>query len=290
MEKVLVTGGNGQLGCELREACKNRESRIEFLFTDVADLDITNENAVREYIKRNGITAVVNCAAYTAVDKAEDDIEKAYLLNGKAPSMLARAINEVGGSMVHISTDYVFDGTNCTPYGDDDEKRPLGVYGKTKSIGEEGVLENCKKAVVIRTAWLYSEFGNNFVKTMLKLGRERNELSVVFDQIGTPTYARDLADTIVTVIDKGVKRGIYNFTNEGVCSWYDFAKEIHRLGNIEGCEIKPIRSEEYPTKAERPKYSVLDNTKIKKDYGIHIRWWKDALAECVKKLINDKNI
>lgn len=290
MEKVLVTGGNGQLGCELREACKNRESRVEFLFTDIADLDITDDSAVREYIKRNGITSVVNCAAYTAVDKAEDDIEKADLLNGKAPSMLARAIDEVGGSMVHISTDYVFDGTNCTPYGDDDEKRPLGVYGKTKSIGEEGVLENCKKAVVIRTAWLYSEFGNNFVKTMLKLGRERNELSVVFDQIGTPTYAKDLADTIVMVLDKGVKRGIYNFTNEGVCSWYDFAKEVHRLGNIDTCEIKPIRSEEYPTKAERPKYSVLDKTKIKKDYGINIRWWKDALGECVEKLINDKNI
>ena len=284
MKNILVTGSNGQLGSELQSLAPAHDETCRFFFTDVAELDITDRQAVYSFVEQNRISVIVNCAAFTAVDKAESEPERCNLLNHIAPGYLAEAIASVGGTMIQISTDYVFDGTSCKPYKEEDITNPQTVYGRTKLAGEESVIRTCAGSMVIRTAWLYSTYGNNFVKTMLRLGKERDKLGVVADQIGTPTYARDLANAILTVIEKGIKPGVYHFTNEGTCSWYDFTKAIHRMEGIEDCEVSPIHTEDYPVPAKRPHYSVLDKTKIKQTYELDIRWWEDALKDCLKKL------
>ena len=252
--------------------------------TDVTELDITDQQAVESFVNENQIDGIVNCAAYTAVDKAENNEALCQKLNAEAPAYLAHAVGQRGGWMIQISTDYVFDGTNHTPYKEDEETCPNSVYGRTKLVGELNVQKLCERSVIIRTAWLYSTFGNNFVKTMIRLGKEKPELGVIFDQIGTPTYARDLAAAIFTAIEKGVEPGIYHFSNEGVISWYDFTKAIHRIAGIKDCKVRPLHTEEYPTPANRPHYSVLDKTKIKQTYGIEIPYWEESLAECIKLL------
>lgn len=284
MKEILVTGCCGQLGNELQVLADRYESTCHFIFTNRGELDITDRKAVFNFIEENAISVVINCAAYTAVDRAESDPEQCDLLNHVAPGYLAEAVADVGGTIIHVSTDYVFDGMAHMPYREDDPANPQTVYGRTKLAGEESVIRLCAGAVVIRTAWLYSTFGNNFVKTMIRLGRERDHLGVVFDQIGTPTYARDLARIILKAIDKGIVPGIYHFTNEGVCSWYDFARAIHHLTGIDDCTVTPLHTEEYPTQAKRPHYSVLDKSKIKQTYDIDIPWWEDALKECIKNL------
>ncbi len=284
MKNILVTGANGQLGNELRQLADPHDEDSRFFFTDVAELDITDRKAVYNFIEQHGISIVVNCAAYTAVDKAESDPERCDLLNHIAPGYLAEAVASVGGTMIQISTDYVFDGTACRPYTEEDATHPQTVYGRTKLAGEECVIRSCAGSMVIRTAWLYSTFGNNYVKTMIRLGKERDRLGIVFDQIGSPTYARDLAEFILTAIDRGIVPGVYHFTNEGVCSWYDFTRAIHRLEGIDDCLVEAIHTEEYPVPAKRPHFSVLDKSKIKKTYGLHIRWWEDALKACIKEL------
>lgn len=280
MNHILITGCNGQLGSEMRQLAGGHP-RFTYYFTDVAELDITDEAAVKAYIEQNEIDCVVNCAAYTAVDKAEDNAELCDLLNRVAPGYLAAAVQERGGSMIQVSTDYVFDGTCHTPYTEDEPTCPASVYGRTKLAGEQEVMSLCSSVAVIRTAWLYSSYGNNFVKTMIRLGRERDSLGVVFDQVGTPTYARDLARAIFTILEKGIVPGIYHFSNEGVISWYDFTKAIHRIAGITSCAVRPLHTDEYPAKAPRPAYSVLDKTKIKRTYGIDIPYWEEALAECM---------
>lgn len=283
MKQILVTGCNGQLGNELQQLASKYDD-IQFHFTDKEELDITDRKEVYSFIERHAISVVINCAAFTAVDKAESEPELCDLLNHVAPGYLAEAVASIGGTMIHVSTDYVFDGTSCTPYREEDTPNPQTVYGRTKLAGEESVIRSCPGSMVIRTAWLYSTFGNNFVKTMIRLGKERDSLGVVFDQIGTPTYARDLAQTILTAVEKGIVPGVYHFTNEGVCSWFDFTRAIHRLEGIDDCQVQPIHTEEYPVPAKRPHYSVLDKSKIRKTYGIDIRWWEDALKECIKNL------
>lgn len=283
MKQILVTGCNGQLGNELQQLASKYED-IQFHFTDKEELDITDRKEVYSFIERHAISVVINCAAFTAVDKAESEPELCDLLNHVAPGYLAEAVASIGGTMIHVSTDYVFDGTSCTPYREEDTPNPQTVYGRTKLAGEESVIRSCPGSMVIRTAWLYSTFGNNFVKTMIRLGKERDSLGVVFDQIGTPTYARDLAQAILTAVEKGIVPGVYHFTNEGVCSWFDFTRAIHRLEGIDDCQVRPIHTDEYPVPAKRPHYSVLDKSKIRKTYGIDIRWWEDALKECVKNL------
>lgn len=281
---ILVTGCNGQLGNEIQLLEKEYPQHTYFN-TDVAELDITNQLAVNDFINRHSIDGVINCAAYTAVDKAESDKELCASLNTVAPSYLAAAIDKRGGWIIHVSTDYVFDGTHHTPYVETDTPSPDSVYGSTKLAGELGVSKFCKKHMIIRTAWLYSAFGNNFVKTMIRLGNEKAELGVIFDQIGTPTYARDLAVTIMTAVDKGIETGVYHYSNEGVISWYDFTKAIHRIAGIKDCKVRPLHTSEYPTAANRPAYSVLDKTKIKQTYGIEIPYWEDSLKECIERLI-----
>lgn len=281
---ILVTGCNGQLGNEIQLLEKEYPQHTYFN-TDVAELDITNQLAVNDFINRHAIDGVINCAAYTAVDKAESDKELCTSLNTVAPSYLAAAIDKRGGWIIHVSTDYVFDGTHHTPYVETDTPSPDSVYGSTKLAGELGVSKFCKKHMIIRTAWLYSAFGNNFVKTMIRLGKEKTELGVIFDQIGTPTYARDLAVTIMTAVDKGIETGVYHYSNEGVISWYDFTKAIHRIAGIKDCKVRPLHTSEYPTAANRPAYSVLDKTKIKQTYGLEIPYWEDSLRECIEKLI-----
>lgn len=286
MKNILVTGSKGQLGNELRVlAAGHPEHR--FFFTDIEELDITDREAVTAFVRDNHIDVLVNCAAFTAVDRAESEPQLCRKLNAEAPRLLAEAMQAAGGWMLQVSTDYVFDGTAHTPYREDAPTCPRSVYGSTKLEGEEGVMQACPRSVVVRTAWLYSSFGNNFVKTMLRLGREREELGVIFDQIGTPTYAADLARAILTIACGEPVPGIYHFSNEGVCSWYDFTREIHRQAGIGGCRVRPLRTEEYPTPAARPHYSVLDKTKIKQTYGIEIPWWQDSLAECLGILLKD---
>ena len=267
---IVVTGANGQLGNELRLILKDKASYLDF-----DDLDITDMNAVEAFFDGKDVEAIINCAAYTAVDKAESDKELSYDVNVKGPLNLAKT----GVSLVHISTDYVFDGESCRPYVESDETCPMSVYGETKLLGERAVFDNASSCFVIRTSWLYSAFGNNFVKTMRKLGAEKESLNVVFDQIGTPTNARDLARTIVLMLPylKG-KKELYHFSNEGVCSWYDFAKEIMDLAGLK-CKVLPIEGRDYPTPAKRPFYSVLNKAKIKKDFEIEINHWKDSLRE-----------
>ena len=280
---ILITGCNGQLGNEMQLLEKEHSTHI-YYNTDVAELDITDKEAILTFVKEKQIDGIVNCAAYTAVDKAEDDEELARLLNTVAPGYLAEAIEQRGGWLIQISTDYVFDGTNHTPYTPDEPTCPNSVYGRTKLAGEMQAMQACQRTMIIRTAWLYSTFGNNFVKTMIRLGKEKPELGVIFDQIGTPTYARDLAVAIFEAIEQGVKPGIYHFSNEGVTSWYDFTKAIHRIAGITSCHVRPLHTNEYPTPAARPHYSVLDKTKIKQDYGLEIPYWEDSLAECISRL------
>ena len=281
---ILITGCNGQLGNEM-QLLEKEDTANNYFNTDVAELDITNVEAIEQFLAANNIDGIVNCAAYTAVDKAEANEEFCTLLNAEAPGYLAHAIEKRGGWMIQISTDYVFDGTQHIPYQEDEDTCPNSVYGRTKLVGEFNVLKLCQQSMVIRTAWLYSTFGNNFVKTMIRLGNERPELGVVADQIGTPTYARDLALIIMTAISKGIQPGIYHFTNEGVASWYDFTKAIHRLAGITTCHVRPLHTSEYPTAAQRPPYSVLDKTKIKQTYGIEIPYWEESLKECIDKLM-----
>ena len=280
---ILITGCNGQLGNEMQLLEKDNPQH-QWFNTDVQELDITDVDAIRSFVQEHQIDGVVNCAAYTAVDKAEENEELCTKLNAEAPAYLASAVGSRGGWMIQISTDYVFDGTSHIPYVEDDETCPNSVYGRTKLVGELNVQKFCEQSMIIRTAWLYSAFGNNFVKTMIRLGKERPELGVIFDQIGTPTYARDLAVAIMTAINKGIVPGLYHFSDEGVISWYDFAKAIHRIAGITTCHVKPLHTAEYPTPARRPHYSVLDKTKIKKVYGIEIPYWEDSLKDCIEKL------
>ena len=280
---ILVTGANGQLGNEMQVLAKENLQHTYF-FTDVQELDICDEQAVYAYVSEHKIDIIVNCAAYTAVDKAEDNVELCDKLNNIAPGYLARAAQANGAAMIQVSTDYVFDGTAHIPYTEEEPTCPASVYGSTKLAGEQNVMDHCEKAMVIRTAWLYSIYGNNFVKTMIRLGQERDSLGVIFDQIGTPTYANDLAQAIFAAINKGVVRGIYHFSDEGVCSWYDFTIAIHRLAGIASCKVKPLHTADYPAKAPRPHYSVLDKTKIKDTFGIEIPHWEESLKRCINQL------
>lgn len=283
MKNILVTGANGQLGNEMRVL--SAENKLHnYFFTDVAELDICNEQAIMAFVKEHDIQVIVNCAAYTAVDKAEDNPDLCAKLNSDAVGYLAKAATANQAELIQISTDYVFNGTSCLPYKESEPTCPNSVYGVTKLAGEANAMSYCKKSMIIRTAWLYSTFGNNFVKTMIRLGKERDTLGVVFDQIGTPTYARDLARVIFAAINKGVVPGVYHFSNEGVCSWYDFTKAIHRIAGITTCKVTPLHTDEYPAKAPRPHYSVLDKAKIKKTYGIEIPYWEESLAVCIKEL------
>lgn len=283
MKKILITGCKGQLGNEMQLISKDYPD-FTYFFTDVSELDICNEAAVKEFINTHEIDYVVNCAAFTAVDKAEESVELCNTLNNLAPGYLAKAVGERGGGMIQISTDYVFDGTEYKPYREDHPVCPVSIYGNTKLEGERRVVKYCSQSMIIRTAWLYSTFGNNFVKTMIRLGREKENIGVIFDQVGTPTFARDLARVIFVALEKGIVAGIYHFSNEGVISWFDFTKAIHRLAGITTCRVYPLHTEEYPTPASRPHYSVLDKTKIKETYGIEIPYWEDSLAECIKRL------
>ena len=285
--KILITGCNGQLGNEM-QLLEEKNPQHTYFNTDVAELDITDQKAIETFVEEQKIDGIVNCAAYTAVDKAEDNQKLCTKLNANAPEYLAAAIEKRGGWMIQISTDYVFDGTNHTPYVETDPVCPNSVYGSTKLDGEKAVMAACPQSMIIRTAWLYSTFGNNFVKTMIRLGKEKPELGVIFDQIGTPTYARDLAVAIFAAINQGVKSGIYHFSNEGVISWYDFTKAIHRIAGITTCHVRPLHTSEYPTPAARPHYSVLDKTKIKQTLGIEIPYWEESLAECIRELQNTK--
>ncbi len=283
MANILVTGAGGQLGCELRKI--GFSPLDEVFFTDVAELDITDKKAVESYVSRNDIDTIVNCAAYTAVDKAEEEPDKAELINAKAVENLAEVADKEGCLLVHISTDYVFDGMASEPYTEKSLVNPQTVYGRTKLAGERAIKKSGCLAIVIRTAWLYSEYGTNFVKTVLRLAKEKGELNVVADQVGTPTYAADLAAAIAHILaDDCVadKTGIYHFSNEGVCSWYDFAQEIVRL-NGEPCKVNALKTADYPAKAHRPAYSVLDKTKIKREFGVVVPEWKEALERMMGK-------
>lgn len=283
--KILITGANGQLGNEMRLIAANRSVSDEWVFTDVAELDICNPDAIERMVADNAIEAIVNCAAFTNVNGAETNVELCTKLNSVAPGYLATVAQRHGCRFIHISTDYVFDGNHFLPYREDDVPCPDSVYGRTKLEGECNVISQCPDAVIIRTAWLYSSFGNNFVKTMIRLGQEKESLGVVFDQIGTPTYARDLALAVNTVLHSAKwTPGIYHYTNEGVTSWYDFTLAIMSCAGVTGCNVNPLHTEEYPTPARRPHYSVLDKTKIKDTYGVSVPHWMDSLKECVEML------
>lgn len=277
--KILVTGSNGQLGTELKPLLP------QAVFVDVDKLDITDETAVNDFVKQNGIETIINCAAYTAVDKAEDEESKAYQINATGPANLAKT----GCNLIHISTDYVFNGKGYKPYTTQDATDPVSAYGRTKLEGEKAVLKYSKKAIIIRTAWLYSSHGSNFVLTMRKLGASRAEINVVSDQIGSPTFAGDLAEAIVQIVDQmkedtnwEQKSGIYHFTNEGVCSWYDFAHEIMELSGY-SCKVNPIPTSEYPTKAARPHYSVLDKCSIRETFNVRTPYWRESLKKCLNQ-------
>ena len=289
---IIVTGANGQLGHEMQRVAKS--SNHNYIFTDVADgyekLDITNIEDIRNMVKNNNVDIIVNCAAYTNVDKAESDYDTANLINNTAAGNLATAMKEAGGTLIHISTDYVFQGDRNTPCQEDWATNPLGVYGKTKLAGEAAIATTGCNSIIIRTAWLYSQWGKNFVKTMQSLTATHDTLKVVFDQVGTPTFAGDLADVIAHIIntDQTDKTGIYHFSNEGVCSWYDFAKLICKLsGNT--CDINPCYSEEFPSPVKRPHFSVLDKKKIKETFGIKVPYWTDSLEVCIKQLAEANN-
>ena len=295
MKTILVTGANGQLGNEMRIIA--RESQDRYIFTDVNQiegvgtihLDITNLEAVRKMVADNGVDVIVNCAAYTNVDAAETNEELAMLLNAKAPENLAVAIKEVDGLLVHISTDYVFGKEPYnTPCKEDQKGTPTGVYGQTKLLGEEAIKASGCQHIIIRTAWLYSEFGKNFCKTMMNLTATKPQLKVVFDQVGTPTYALDLAKAIEVVLDKfdGSQTGVYHYSNEGVCSWFDFTKMIAEYNGTTGCDVQPCHSDEFPSPVKRPSYSVLDKGKIKEVFGVDVPYWTDSLKKCISNLKN----
>jgi dTDP-4-dehydrorhamnose reductase len=281
--KILITGAYGQLGSEMAVLLKKYHD-FEIILTDIDTLDICDKNAVRQFFEQKKPDFIVNCAAYTAVDKAENDVDLCYKINRDAVENLAEASAKIGAKIIHISTDYVFDGTANIPYKEEEKICPASVYGKSKAAGEEVLLKNNPDSIIIRTAWLYSIFGNNFVKTMLLLGVEREQISVVFDQIGTPTNAADLADAIIKIIiSNNFVSGIYHYSNEGVCSWYDFAKAIFELKNLL-CEVLPIESSQYPVPAPRPHYSVLNKAKIKSTFGIKIPHWRESLKNVLNEL------
>lgn len=286
MKTIVVTGANGQLGNSLRERSAGYP-RFTFLFTDVDTLDICDADAVREYVSVNHVDYILNCAAYTAVDKAEDNEALCMRINRDAVRNLGDAAREAGAKVIHVSTDYVFDGTHHVPYVETDATCPASVYGRTKLAGEEALLEACPDSAIIRTAWLYSEYGNNFVKTMLRLGAEREELRVIFDQVGTPTYAGDLAIAMMSVVEQAENGsflpGVYHFSNEGVCSWYDFTVKILQIAGLKA-RVVPIESKEYPAKAARPHFSVLNKAKIKAAYGMTIPHWEESLRKCMVEL------
>ena len=295
MEKtnILITGANGQLGHEMRNVLSG-DNRFNAVYTDVMgddiiQLDITDEAAVERMVTDHAIRMIVNCAAYTAVDAAEDNEAVALRLNADAVGIMARAAKNHGARMVHVSTDYVFDGKGCIPYTEDMPTCPMSAYGRTKLDGERQLLQVLgDDAVILRTAWLYSPYGKNFVKTMLSLGKDKPALKVVFDQVGSPTCARDLANAIVTVMSADEWRGgIYHFSNEGVISWYDFTLAIHRLAGITTCDVQPCHSDEFPAKAHRPNYSVLDKTKFKNTFGVTVPYWLDSLAATIQQLQNE---
>ena len=285
---ILVTGSNGQLGSEIKDLVTNYKD-FNFFFRDLPELNICDAEALNTFIFNQNINAVINCAAYTAVDQAEEDVVIAEQVNAKGVLNLVNALKKVDGKLIHISTDYVFDGTSFLPYKESDPVSPIGVYGKTKRAGELAVINSDIDSIVIRTSWLYSAFGNNFVKTMLKLGHDRDELGVIFDQVGTPTNASDLAKTCLDILsDKSSENisangKIYHYSNEGVASWYDFATAIMELGSLD-CKVRPIETKDYPTPAKRPHYSVLNKTKIKTDFNIEIPYWRDSLDKCIEKL------
>lgn len=289
MHNILVTGSKGQLGNELRLVVENNDKVNQYFFTDVSELDITDKSAVTAYLESNNIDIVVNCAAYTNVDKAEDDKENADLINHIGPKNLAEVCREKNCFLIHISTDYVFDGTKNTPYTETDETKPLGVYGETKLKGENAIIDSGCEYLIIRTSWLYSSFGKNFLKTMQKLTAEKESLKVVFDQVGTPTYAGDLANVIYKIIlknDGNIKNQIYHFSNEGVCSWYDFTVAINEVFG-HNCKVLPCHSDEFPSKVTRPSFSVLDKTKIKEKLGIQISHWMESMVKCTVKLLSN---
>ena len=285
---ILVTGANGQLGNEMRIVAKN--SADNYIFTDVAELDITNAEAVEKMVMDNDVKVIINCAAYTNVDKAEDDSEFAEILNAKAAENLAVAMKKNDGLLVHVSTDYVFGGTkNNTPCKEDEPANPTGVYGVTKLHGEQAIIASGCRHIIIRTAWLYSEFGKNFLKTMLNLTATKPQLKVVFDQVGTPTYAYDLALAIFDIVENRKYEGndgVYHYSNEGVCSWFDFTKMIAEYAGNTQCDIQPCHSDEFPSKVVRPSYSVLDKTKIKATFGTVVPYWTDSLKVCMNNLRN----
>jgi len=288
MTKILITGANGQLGSEIRKSC-DLFPDFSFVFTDLNELDITSPSAVEAMLAEEKPQWLINCAAYTAVDKAETEEETAWLINAVAPAILAEKSKAVGCRFVQISTDYVFDGKNYRPYIEDDEVCPTSVYGSTKLEGELISLTNNPETLVIRTSWLYSSFGSNFVKSMIKLGKERDSLNVIFDQIGTPTYAGDLAEAILEIIRKTESGesefipGTYHYSNEGVCSWYDFALAIHHFYGI-NCAVNAIESKDYPSPVARPPYSVLNKSKIKSIFGIQIPYWRTSLEKCILEI------
>jgi dTDP-4-dehydrorhamnose reductase len=284
MFNILVTGSNGQVGSEIKEL--STQYKYNFFFTTKASIDITSKDEIQSFCKTNNINAIINCAAYTAVDKAQNDIKNADLVNRKAVKKLALVSKELNIKLIHISTDYVFDGRNFKPYCEAFQTNPQSVYGQTKLDGEKEMIKiNPQSSIIIRTSWVYSFYGNNFVKTMLRLGKEKDELGVIFDQVGTPTYAKDLAKTILDILPQinNEKVEIYNYSNEGVLSWYDFAKEIMKMAKLQ-CKINPIETHQYPTPAARPHYSLLNKVKIKKEFNIEIPYWKDGLDDCLKRL------
>lgn len=287
MKNILITGANGQLGNEIQLLAK-QYTDYNFIFTDVDTLDICDKEAVLAFVQTNKINYILNCAAYTAVDNAEDNEALCAKINCDAVRNLGEAATSVGAKVIHVSTDYVFDGTNYMPYTEDAPTCPKSVYGQTKLNGEQALFKVCPESAVIRTAWLYSEFGNNFVKTMLRLGNEREQLGVIFDQVGTPTYAADLASAIMVIVTSAeagnFHPGIYHFSDEGACSWYDFTVSILKLAGITSCKVKPIETKDYPTKASRPHYSVLNKGKIKNTYGISIPHWEVSLQKCLNRL------
>lgn len=286
--KILVTGANGQLGRELRNILES-EIPGQSIYTDVSELDLTDSKAVDLFFKQNEISHVVNCAAYTAVDRAEEEKLECASININAVKNLAIAADSIGAKIIHISTDYVFDGTAHRPYKESDKVNPISEYGTTKRKGETALLALAPESIIIRTSWLYSPHGNNFVKTMMRLGEERPEIKVVCDQIGSPTYALDLAKAIYKVLTSHQwVEGIFHYSNEGVCSWYDFTKAIHRVAGIKGCNVCPIPTEEYPTAATRPFFSVLDKSRIKATYGTTVPYWEDSLIDCINRIKNEK--
>ena len=290
MTSILVCGASGQLGSELRAfAEKNSSAKYNFVFADREELDISSESSVIEFFNQHSFAYCINCAAYTAVDKAESDSENAFLVNVAAVENLAKSCQKHGVKFLHISTDYVYHNDQNLPFKEDDPTNPQSVYGRTKLEGESKAFENCINTIVIRTSWVYSKYGNNFVKTMLKLGAERSELKVIFDQIGTPTYAADLACCIMEIINSDLNnsstdwKGIYHYSNEGVCSWYDFAKAIFEIKKID-CNVTPIETKDYPTPAKRPHFSLLNKSKIKSTFHISIPHWRESLVKCLKEL------